>query len=429
MIFSQRHFSYNVIAKPIGPVCNMACSYCYYLSKKYLYHAGTHFRLSEQILEMFIKQYIESNDTPAVTFAWQGGEPTLLGLEYFNKIIELQKKYSDGKQIINALQTNGLYIDEFWCNFFAKNQFLIGVSIDGPEKYHNRYRKTSGGRGTFKKVIKAVETLIQFGVDFNTLTTVNRANQHSGRKIYAFLKEIGSRYIQFIPIVERQKRQADKKSSSQTMAEREAAIAPWAVEPEAYGQFLIDVFEAWVRADVGETFIQLFDVTLENWMGIQPGLCLFSEQCGTALAMEQNGDIFSCDHFVFDAYKLGNINNDRLIDLTQSDTQIEFGKNKKTSLPKQCFQCNVRFLCHGECPKNRFSKTSDGENGLNYLCSGYRNFFCHTAPHMKFMANEIFHGRLASNIMYNDNMGVQRAQPFGGVQGQSPCRGPGGSAP
>ncbi len=400
-MLSATPLAYNVIAKPIGAVCNLACKYCYYLEKRNIYGTVKDFRMPEGLLEIFIKQYIETNQVPVVTFAWQGGEPTLLGLDYFRNVIAIQKKYANGKKILNAFQTNGIRLDDKWCSFFSGNDILVGISIDGPRKIHDQYRKTPSGGGTFKKVMGGLKYLKKHNVQFNTLTAVTRYNQNAGHEVYRFLKEIGSRYIQFIPIVERTAQQSKKWSPNPLNPSRvrDKAVAPWAVQPEAYGKFLITVFDEWVRKDVGQYSVQIIDVTLENWVGIMPSLCLFAERCGTALAIEHNGDVYSCDHFVYPEYRLGNVMCTRIVDLVRSPIQIAFGNNKNDCLPMQCQQCDVRFACHGECPKNRFMTTINGDNRLNYLCKSYLAFFHYVAPYMEYMASEILSGRSYASIM------------------------------
>lgn len=363
---------YHVIGKPIGPLCNLDCSYCFYLDKEKLYPGKRNWRMSPEVLESYVRQYIESQQVAEVSFTWQGGEPTLLGVDFFRQVVELQRRYADGKIITNAFQTNGVLLNDEWGELLARNGFLVGLSIDGPAELHDRYRVDKGGKPSFHKVMRGLEVLKRHRVEFNTLTVVNRVNARHPLEVYRFLKEIGSRVLQFIPLVER--------------IEETGEMAEWSVLPEDFGTFLNGIFDEWVRHDVGQTYVQLFEVTLQTWLGMPAGLCFFRETCGAALAVEHNGDVYSCDHYVEPAYRLGNLMEDPLGSLVNSPRQRRFGQDKKDSLPAYCRNCDVRFACHGECPKNRFLTTPDGEPGLNYLCAGYKAFFHHVAPYMKFMA-------------------------------------------
>jgi uncharacterized protein len=415
---------FHIMAKPNGPKCNLDCSYCFYLEKERLYPGRTDFRMSRDVLESFIRQKIAAQPIDQVTFAWQGGEPTLLGLDFFREIVELQTTYAAGKKIENTLQTNGILLDDDWCIFFRENNFLIGLSIDGPEERHNRYRLNKGGSGTFNRVIKGLDCLKKHGVAFNTLTVVQRDNSFYPLAVYRFLKETGSDFIQFIPIVERQTRAQTKNGITLISPDhtRAAELTPWSVESEQYGQFLCEIFDEWVRKDVGKYYIQIFDVALEAWTGQNPGLCVFSETCGQALALEHNGDLYSCDHYVYPENKLGNIMAEALETLVGSEQQKKFGSDKKDRLPRYCLNCEVRFVCNGECPKHRFIKTPDGEAGLNYLCSGYKMFFKHIDPYMRFMANELHHRRAAAHVMawvQEKDAGFASFKP--GVNDPCPC--------
>ena len=347
--------------------------------------------MSDEVLESYIKQYIESQPTRGVTFAWQGGEPTLLGVDYFRKVVELQKKYSKGKSVINTFQTNGVLLDDQWCEFFAENNFLIGLSIDGPEEIHDKYRVYKGGQPSYKKVMRGLDYLKKYEVEFNTLTCVQRDNSYKAVEVYNFLKEIGSTFMQFIPIVER--RAVTSNDNELELVSNEynshAVVTDWSVEPLQYGKFLTAIFDEWVKNDVAEYFVQIFDIALELWHYNDSNLCLFKETCGEALAIEHNGDLYSCDHFVYPENKLGNILDEAMTDLFSSKQQKQFGASKKTTLPQYCLNCEVRFACNGECPKNRFIKTPDGEAGLNYLCQGYKHFFNHIDPYMKFMSKKL----------------------------------------
>jgi uncharacterized protein len=358
--------------------------------------------MAEDVLETFISQKIKHHRVNQVSFAWQGGEPTLLGIDFFRKVVALQKKYADGKKIENAFQTNGIQLDSEWCDFFCENNFLVGVSIDGPEKIHDRYRISKAGKPTFNKVMKGIDLLKKNNVEFNTLTAVQRDNSHKPLEVYRFLKEIGSGFFQFIPIVERIQESASSLENGLVKPNHQfhAKVTEWSVEPLAFGNFLCAIFDEWVREDVGDYFVQMFDLSLGAWMGMDSSLCIFRETCGQAMAIEHNGDLYSCDHFVYPEYKLGNIMSDPLGSLIGSDLQRKFGQDKLEKLPKYCRECEVRFACNGECPKHRFAKTPDGEPGLNYLCSGYKSFFKHVDPYMKFMANELINERPAKNVMY-----------------------------
>ena len=390
--------SFHIMAKPIGPICNLDCKYCFYLEKEKLYPEETNFRMSDEVLELFIRQKIEAQDTNIVSFAWQGGEPTLLGIDFFRKVVELQKKYSNGKKIENGFQTNGILLNDEWCSFLSENDFLIGLSIDGPKELHDNYRVHKGGQPTFDSVMSGIQFLKKQNVEFNTLTVVNRKNSYHPLEVYEFLKEAGSRYMQFIPVVERSVKD-EKSEFFLPDYGNDAKVTDWSVEPQQYGNFLCEIFDEWVQKDVGEYFVQIFDVALESWLGFQQSLCVFNETCGSALAIEHNGDLYSCDHYVNPEYKLGNIIEHPLESLVFSERQKEFGQDKKDKLPQYCRNCEVKFACNGECPKHRFIKTPDGESGLNYLCAGYKKFFNHIDPYMKFMANEFKNKRPAANIM------------------------------
>ena len=393
--------NFHVLAKPIGPICNLDCKYCFYLEKELLYPQVEKWAMHEDVLESYIRQYIEAHDTPVVNFAWQGGEPTLLGVDYFRKLVEIQKKYANGKQIANAFQTNGVLLNDAWAEFFLEYQFLIGISIDGPRELHDAYRVDKGGQPTFDRVMRGIETLRRNKVDFNTLTTVHRANADSPLEVYRFLRDNGSGYMQFIPIVERIAHQVTEEGLRLISPDfaGPAKVAPWSVEPRQFGRFLCAIFDEWVRRDVGRTFVQLFDVSLESWMGMEASLCIFRKQCGAALAIEHSGDLYSCDHFVYPENRLGNIMESALASLAGSEQQQRFGEAKESTLPRYCRECDVRFACNGECPKHRFLTTPDGEAGLNYLCAGYKMFFHHVDPYMRFMASELAAQRPPANVM------------------------------
>ncbi len=393
--------AFNVMLKPIGPACNLNCTYCYYLEKKNLYLDTRNFRMPDDVLEVFTRQYIEAQDVPVVSFVWQGGEPTMLGVDYFRKALKLQEKYANGKRIENVFQTNGTLITDEFCEMFRENNFLVGVSIDGPEHLHNHHRLNNAGAGSFDRVMHGIELLHQYKVEFNTLSVVNRENAYYPLEIYRFLKEIGSGFIQFIPIVERiaGRLREDAPNLVAPNYRDEARVTDWSVEPGQYGHFLNAIFDEWVRKDVGRYFVQIFDVTLANWVGENPGLCVFTETCGDATAMEHNGDLYSCDHFVYEDFRLGNIMETPLKQMIKSESQQKFGRDKRDRLPRYCFECEYRFACHGECPKNRISVTPQGDPGLNYLCPSFKSFFSHVHPYMQFMADELRAKRAPANVM------------------------------
>jgi len=396
----KRPSAFNVMLKPAGPACNLNCTYCYYLEKKKLYPGTERFRMSEELLDNFTRQFIESHEVPVVNFTWQGGEPTLTGLDFFRKAIALQKKYSGGKRIENAFQTNGTRLNEEWCKFFKDNNILVGISIDGEEHVHDRYRKTFSGGTTFRKVMKGIELLHKFRVEFNTLSTVNDYNVHYPAETYRFLKKIGSGFMQFLPVVERISTKNDK-SGLELVApvHGEAVVTGWSVGAKDFGSFLITIFNEWVRSDVARHYVQIFDATLANFTGENPGICVFAQTCGDAMVMEHNGDVFTCDHFVYPGYLLGNISETPLADMAKSQKQFDFGIAKRNTLPRYCMNCEVLYACHGECPKHRFIHTPDNKPGLNYLCEGYKAFFSHVEPYMEYMAGELKNKRPPANVM------------------------------
>lgn len=372
-----------VMLKPIGAACNLRCKYCYYLEKKDLYPDARSFIMSDQILEEFIEQYINSQTVPYILFAWHGGETLMRPISFYKKALELQRKYASGRQIENSLQTNGTLLTDEWCRFFKENNFLIGISIDGPQHCHDRYRKTKDNRPSFYNVMKGISLLKKHGIEFNIMGVVNDYNVDYPLEFYNFFKEMDCHYIQFAPIVER----------------IDGQLAPWSVPAGKWGDFLITIFDEWVKKDVGTYFIQYFDSTLANWVGEKPGLCTLAKTCGHAGVMEFNGDVYSCDHFVYPEYKLGNIKEKTLIEMMYSPRQLKFGADKFDALPSQCQMCKYLFACNGECPKNRIHKTDTGEDGLNYLCEGYYTFFDHVAPYMDFMKKEFMNERSPANVM------------------------------
>lgn len=393
--------AFHVMAKPTGPICNLDCTYCFYLEKENLYPGQRNWAMSPEVLESYIRQYIQSQTAPTITFAWQGGEPTLLGIDFFRRAIELQQKYADGRAIANVLQTNGVLLNDEWAEFLAANHFLVGLSIDGPRELHDVYRVNKGGQPTFDAVLAAIARLKKHAVEFNTLTVVNRKNSYHPLAVYQFLRETGSGYMQFIPIVERiaSAPGPDGLHLISPSFKNSAEVSEWSVEPLQYGKFLCAIFDEWVRRDVGQSFVQIFDVALESWFGMPQGLCVFRENCGMALAIEHNGDLYSCDHFVYPENKLGNIMQSPMESLVGSPQQRRFGTAKRNTLPRYCRECEVRFACNGECPKHRFLTTPDGEPGLNYLCAGYKLFFNHIAPYMEFMAEELKNNGAPANVM------------------------------
>ena len=378
--------------KPRGPLCNLDCAYCYYLAKSQLY-PGSRFRMSEALLEEYTRQYIAAQRVPEVHFAWQGGEPTLMGLPFFEQAVALQQRYRrPGMRVYNNLQTNGTTLDDAWCALFKAHNFLIGLSLDGPRALHDAYRVDKGGQPTFDRVMQGLELLKKHGVAFNILATVHAANAAHPLEVYRFLRdEAGAQFIQFIPIVER---------DNTTGFQEGTRVTPRSVTGQQYGDFLIAVFDEWVRRDVGRVFVQLFDVALAAWTGNRPGLCVFEETCGDALAMEHNGDVYACDHYVEPRYRLGNLQETPLAELVGSAQQQQFGQAKRDTLPRYCRACAVRFVCNGGCPKDRTLTTPDGEPGLNYLCAGYKAFFTHIDRPMRLMAAELRANRAPANVMF-----------------------------
>lgn len=387
-----------IMLKPAGSLCNLRCKYCYYLEKSQLYQQDKNHVITDALLEKFIKDYIESQVSPEVLFTWHGGETLMRPIAFYEKALELQKFYGRGRHIENCIQTNGTLITDEWCKFFKKNAFLVGVSIDGPQEFHDEYRKTAGGGPSFQKVMKGIRLLNKHGVEWNALAVVNDFNVDYPLDFYHFFKEIGCHYIQFTPIVERIVTRNDGLTLAPGMTEG-GEITDFSVMPEQWGDFLCTIFDEWVRNDVGNYYVQLFDATLANWVGVTPGICSMSENCGHAGVMEYNGDVYSCDHFVYPEYKLGNLKEKTLYEMMNSAKQMEFAKNKKQRLPQQCKECKFLFACHGECPKNRFLRDRYGMPGLNYLCKGYYKFFEHVAPYMDFMKKEYEAQRPPSNVM------------------------------
>ncbi|WP_428911970.1 anaerobic sulfatase maturase [Niallia sp. Krafla_26] len=397
---------FHILAKPTGPLCNLDCEYCFYTEKEALFSGKPTYQMSDEVLETFIKKYIESQIAPEVPFVWQGGEPTLIGLDFYKKVIKFQSKYAKDKVIKNSIQTNGTLLDEEWCEFLAENQFMVGLSLDGPQFIHDRYRVDRGQKPTFEKVMRALTLLKEYGVEYNVLTCVTNESTQYSLEIYRFFKEQGIRFIQFIPIVERTPNRVAEEwglrhaaPSSPKSESKHQQVTSWTVDPQAYGDFLIQVFNEWVRHDVGDIHIMNFEWALTSWLGLPSNICIFSESCGQAVVMEHTGDIYSCDHYVYPSYKLGNIVEDNPVELVYSVEQESFGASKKLDIPGECQTCEVRFACHGECPKRRFMKTQNDEPGLNYLCKGYKKYFRHIHPYMKVMVQLIKNNLPASNVM------------------------------
>lgn len=371
-----------VMLKPVGAACNLVCNYCYYLEKSNLYKYQPKRQMSEELLERFVKDYIEAQTMNEVVFTWHGGEPTLRPLSFYQKAVELQKKYAGGRIIHNSLQTNGTLLTDEWCRFLKANNWLVGISIDGPEELHDRYRRDSQGKPSWKRVMEGIRLLQHYGVEWNAMAVVNRYNADHPQAFYRFFKSIGCQYIQFTPIVERNVQHADGRHLASINDADDAPVTDFSVTPEQWGNFLCGLFDEWAKQDIGRVFVQIFDSMLANWVGVAPGSCIYAKECGHAGVMEYNGDVYSCDHFVFPQYKLGNINEHTLIEMLYGEKQRRFSQLKYNKLPRQCKECRWAFACHGECPKNRFVNDRYGNPGLNYLCAGYRRFFEHIAPTM-----------------------------------------------
>ena len=388
-----------VMLKPAGAHCNLACKYCYYLEKNNLYQNSHRHLMSDEMLEQFTREYIEAQTMPQVLFTWHGGEPLMRSIDFYKKALALQKKYAQGKQIDNAIQTNGTLLTDEWCEFFAKNHWLVGISIDGPQEYHDHYRMTPAGKPSWEKVMQGISLLKKHRVEWNAMAVVNAYNAEHPLEFYHFFRDNGCQYLQFTPIVERLTEHEDGRTLASLADDRDIPLADASVTPQQWGNFLCTIFDDWVRHDVGKTFVEIFDCTLANWMGVLPGICAYSKECGHAGVMEHNGDVYSCDHFVFPEYKLGNIREQSLIDMLYGEKQQAFSRLKHTSLPRQCKECDMEFACHGECPKNRFEKDKYGEPGLNYLCQGYYQYYTHVSPYMDFMKRELLAQRPPANIM------------------------------
>ena len=387
-----------VMLKPAGSLCNLRCKYCYYLEKRKLYQQNPNNIISDHMLEKFIKEYIEAQSTPQVLFTWHGGETLMRPIAFYKRALELQRIYGRGRQIDNCIQTNGTLITDKWCEFFKENNFLVGVSIDGPQEFHDEYRRTSMGQPTFLKVMAGIKLLNKHNVEWNALAVVNDFNADYPLDFYNFFRDIECRYIQFSPIVERIVNRPDGLTLAPGMTPG-GTLTDFSVTPEQWGNFLCTIFDEWVKTDVGTYFVQIFDSTLANWVGEQPGVCTLAKECGHAGVMEFNGDVYSCDHFVYPEYRLGNLATRTITEMMYSEQQNQFARLKHQLLPQQCRECQFEFACHGECPKNRFVDDCYGNPGLNYLCQGYHQFFSHVAPYMDFMKRELDAKRPPANIM------------------------------
>jgi uncharacterized protein len=403
--------AFHLLAKPTGAICNLDCAYCFFLDKETFY-PGSKFRMSEPVLDLYIRQLIESHQTDSVNIAWQGGEPTLMGLDFYRRTMDLVEKYRrPGMTFLHTMQTNGTLLDDEWAAFFAEHNFLLGISIDGPGSLHDIYRVDKGGKPTLDNVMRGLRLLQKHGVDSNVLTTVNRVNADYPLEVYRFLRdEVGTTWMQFIPVVER------INADGLTLYQEGMTVSDRSVGPDQFGRFLSAIFDEWVRRDVGTIYVQTFEAALSNWLGLGNfGMCVFNATCGTGLAIEHNGDLYSSDHFVEPNYLLGNIQDTHMIELVASLQQIKFGLDKHDTLPRYCRACEVRFACHGECPKNRFILTPDGEPGLNYLCAGFKDFFHHVDFPMKIMAGLIRRNREAREVMSILD------GAFAGVERNDPC--------
>lgn len=384
-----------VMAKPAGSACNLACSYCYYLDKRRFYSEQTSQRpfMSDQTLELYIRRYFEAQTADEVNFTWHGGEALLRPLSFYKKAMELQKKYAAGRRVLNCLQTNATMLTEEWCRFLRDNQWLVGVSIDGPQEFHDEYRRSRDARPSFLRVMQSIRMLNAYGVEWNAMAVINDYNADHPEEFYEFFKSIDCRYIQFTPIVERLTDSDDIASPIER-----GKLADFTVSPEQWGNFLCRLFDLWIKEDVGKVFIQMFDSTLANWCGVTPGVCTLDSECGHAAVMEHDGSVYCCDHFVFPEFYLGNVKDKNFIEMMTSDKQRRFGANKRLTLSAQCKRCRWLFACNGECPKNRIARTADNEP-INYLCAGYRKFFAHAAPYMDYMRDQLKKGLPPASVM------------------------------
>ena len=389
-----------VMLKPAGAHCNLACKYCYYLEKSKLYATSQRHLMTDEMLERFTQEYIEAQTMGHVLFTWHGGEPLMRSIDFYKKALTLQQKYARGRYIDNVIQTNGTLLTDEWCEFFAQNHWLVGISIDGPQQYHDHYRLTSAGKPSWERVMHGIRLLNKHHVEWNAMAVVNAYNADHPLEFYHFFKEHGCQYLQFTPIVERLTAHSDGRTLASLADQTDIPVADFSVTAEQWGTFLCTIFDEWVRHDVGSIFVEIFDCTLANWMGVAPGICSYSTHCGHAGVMEHNGDVYSCDHFVFPTYKLGNIRDHTLVEMLYGEQQQAFSRLKHASLPRQCKECDMEFACHGECPKNRFLHDRYGNPGLNYLCRGYYQYYTHVAPYMDLMKRELLAQRPPANIMH-----------------------------
>ena len=389
-----------VMLKPAGAHCNLACKYCYYLEKSKLYATSQRHLMTDEMLERFTQEYIKAQTMGHVLFTWHGGEPLMRSIDFYKKALTLQQKYARGRHIDNVIQTNGTLLTDEWCEFFAQNHWLVGISIDGPQQYHDHYRQTSAGKPSWERVMHGIRLLNKHHVEWNAMAVVNAYNADHPLEFYHFFKEHGCQYLQFTPIVERLVTHSDGRTLASLADQTDIPVADFSVTAEQWGTFLCTIFDEWVRRDVGSIFVEIFDCTLANWMGVAPGICSYSTHCGHAGVMEHNGDVYSCDHFVFPTYKLGNIRDHTLIEMLYGEQQQAFSRLKHASLPRQCKECDMEFACHGECPKNRFLHDRYGNPGLNYLCRGYYQYYTHVAPYMDLMKRELLAQRPPANIMH-----------------------------
>lgn len=396
----------HVVAKPIGPLCNLDCEYCFYLEKRALFGRRERYRMSGDLLRAFIEKYIRSQPTPVVEFVWQGGEPTLLGLEFFKRVIDLQKPFRRQKTITNSLQTNGVLLNDEWCAFLRKQSFLVGISLDGPQEIHDRYRRDRRGKGTFDKVLRGLRLLQKHGVEYNVLACVARDTATRPLDVYRFLRDEGVEFLQFSPVVERKPDDAGRRHGLQLAGPaslgsqtRPAEVTPWTVVPGEYGDFLISIYEEWVRHDVGKVFVMNFEWALNAWIGNPSPVCIHARQCGSSLVLEHNGDIYACDHCVYPEYRLGNVLTDSLTEMVGISRSSGFGVTKESALPRWCRECEVLAACRGGCPKHRFEQTCHNEPGLHYLCVGYKKFFLHIRKYLRALATLLEHGLPASCVM------------------------------
>lgn len=396
----------HAVAKPIGPACNLNCEYCFYLEKQALFHPGEQFRMSDEVLAAFITNYITTQPTPAVEFVWQGGEPTLLGIDFFKRVIELQKPFAGQKAISNALQTNGTLLTDKWCRFLKEHNFMVGISLDGPQEIHDHYRRDRAGKGTFDRVMRGLRLLQEYEVEYNVLASVARETARQALDIYRFLKGEGVEFIQFAPIVERMPDARSRQHglhlaepASLDREETQTEVTQWTVMPEEYGDFLITIFEEWVHHDVGTVFVMNFEWAFNAWLSNPSPVCIHAEQCGRSIVVEHNGDVYACDHCVYPEYRLGNVLSDQLPALAEKSRQSGFGVAKETALPQKCWECEVLKACRGGCPKHRFTQTVNDEPGLHYLCPGYRKFFRHIRKYLHAMTQLLENDLPVSLIM------------------------------